>query len=189
MPQNKLDAIKATDMPPGFKIYFEMKEKFYPDLTLLDGWSKLMQIAGGDVGLFYDPLYGKGSSSSQNILAFIAVGHNNAGEMSKLKDEDLANAALRKIDEMFDGQGTKNYVKHFVQNWSSDPYILGAYSVPGVSHHHRCELGKTVGGKIIFAGEHTSIKHFGLVHGAANEGRRAAMEALGYKDRQRWSCC
>ena len=188
LPQKKLDAIEATDMPPGFRILFEMKENFYPDATLTDGIFKLLQIAIGDITLIYDPLYGKDLSSSQNILAYVAVGHKNAGEMSKLEDGDLVNAALAKIDELFDGQGSKNYVKHIVQNWSSDPYILGTYTFPGVSRHHRSELGKTVRGKIIFAGEHTSINHYSLVSGAANEGRRAAMEAIGQKKSEHRSC-
>ena len=38
-------------------------------------------------------------------------------------------------------------------------------------------LGKTER-NILFAGEHTSPNDYSLVHGAAKEGRRAAMEAM-----------
>jgi monoamine oxidase len=64
-----------------------------------------------------------------------------------------------------------------VQNWTKEPYILGAYSFPG-SARHRKELARSVGGgRLIFAGEHTSA-FYSLVPGAALEGRRAAMEAV-----------
>mmetsp|Transcript_62729 Transcript_62729/g.127812 ORF Transcript_62729/g.127812 Transcript_62729/m.127812 type:complete len:103 (+) Transcript_62729:1-309(+) len=97
--------------------------------------------------------------------------------MSQMVEEELVKAALAKIDDLFDGQGTKHYVSHVVQNWSLEPYILGAYSFPG-SLKHRRELGTTVAGQVLFAGEHTSLWNFSLVPGAASEGRRAAVEAV-----------
>ena len=85
---------------------------------------------------------------------------------------------MLKIDEIFDGQGSKNYIKHVVKNWTSDANILGAYSFPGVSKRIRKEVGKTIDGRLLFAGEHTSVNYFSLIQGAAIEGQKAAMEAV-----------
>jgi monoamine oxidase len=176
LPQKKIDAINAIRMPAGVRILFEMKEKFYPDANALNGLLEMIW-SGGELTAVYDALYHKELANGQNIMAFIAIGNKLADELCELEDDDLAKAALAKIDEIYDGQGSKNYVKHTVQNWKADPYIQGVYTFEG-KEKLRPELGKTVNGEVLFAGEHTSKKYFSLVPGAAIEGRRAAVEAL-----------
>lgn len=178
LPEKKRFAIDAMKMPPGFRILFQMKEKFYPDLTFANPLWDTIVNDGYEVCAIYDALYKK-DTNSQNVLAYVAIGEVNAGEMSKLSDDELAKAALAKIDEVFDdNQGSKNYVKCIVQNWTSDPHIMGSYSVPDVSKSTREEVGRTINEKLLFAGEHTSLKYFSLVHGAAIEGQNAAIEAV-----------
>lgn len=176
LPASMRQAIDAVPMPPGLRVLFEMKEKFYPDLTS-DGRLCGLLCDPDDLTFVYDPLLGKELSGKQNMLAFVAVGPNSAGEIGMLGDEELAKAALATIDQLFDGQGSKNYIKHIVQNWTQEPYILGAYTF-GCASSLRTELGKTLNGKLLFAGEHTSLKYHSLVPGAALEGRRAAVEAV-----------
>jgi len=182
LPEKKLKAIKKIDMPPGLRVYFEMKENFYPDITIDN--TLIGQAFDGDryTGCaVYDALFGKELSNGQNILGFVAIGEKFAGELSTLSDEELVKATLAKIDILFDGKGSKNYMKHVVQNWTKEPYVLGSYSFPGPAKY-KSELGKTVGENLLFAGEHTSVKHHGFVQGAVMEGRRAAVEAvLGYR--------
>jgi len=187
LPETKRKAIDAIDMPPGCRILFDMKDKFYSDLTFPNGiLHTLWNVGGGDLTIIYDALYGKEESTDgkgQHILAFVVIGHKNAAPLGRLQGEDdeIAKAALAKIDEIFDGQGTQNYISHVVQNWTREPYILGAYSFPGSlisGGRHRRALGTTVQDQVLFAGEHTSVKYFGLVPGAALEGRRAAVEAV-----------
>jgi len=175
LPQAMRNAINKVDSLPGFRVIFEMKEKFYPDLT----GESLWQLAKDhdQVCFAYDALYGKELSNNQNVLCFVAIGEKCCKDMDNLDDEDLAKACLAKIDQLFDGQGTKNYIKHAVQNWSREPHILGAYSVGG-KDSDREELRRTVNGKVLFAGEHTCVSYYSLVPGAALEGRRAAVEAV-----------
>jgi monoamine oxidase len=176
LPKEMQEAIDEVSFPAGMRILFEMKEKFYPDLTSYGGFTKLL-FNPDDLLFVYDPLFGKDQlSGKQHILAFVAVGNKFGGELGKLEDEELAKAALAKIDEMFNGQGTENYIKHVVQNWTREPHVLGAYSM-SCKGHHREALGKTLHGNLIFAGEHTS-KYYSLVPGAALSGRRAAVEAV-----------
>mmetsp|Transcript_24561 Transcript_24561/g.36038 ORF Transcript_24561/g.36038 Transcript_24561/m.36038 type:complete len:409 (-) Transcript_24561:108-1334(-) len=192
LPETKRKSIDAIDMPPGCRILFDMKSNFYPDLTVPHGLLSTVWNLG-DLTCIYDALYGKDQLSSssgkaQNILAFVVIGHKNAEALGRLQGEDdeIAKAALAKLDQIFDGQATQNYISHVVQNWTREPYILGAYSFPGSFSEliisscgrHRRALGATVQDQILFAGEHTSVEYFSLVPGAALEGRRAAVEAV-----------
>lgn len=200
LPQPMRAAIDAIDMPPGCRILFRMKEKFYPDVTVpYSLWEMLWN--GNDLMWIYDAFYGKDLESNSNnndnqgeehVLAFVVVGNKHAQLLGGLQgdDESIAKAALATIDQVYDGQGTKNYISHTVQNWTTEPYVLGAYSLPeslgdltgqltGLgSGTHRRALGKTLDDQILFAGEHTSLNYFSLVPGAALEGRRAAVEAV-----------
>ena len=179
LPESKLRAIDAVDMPPGFRILFRMKERFYPDLTV-DGTMLEQLRDSDDLAMIYDPLLGKDHlPADRHVLAFVAIGHKSAGVLGALDDEDLATAALARIDALFEGRGSANVIgAPIVQNWTREPHCLGAYSFPGPLRH-RVELGRAVGeGRVLFAGEHTSHRHYSLVPGAALEGRRAAMEAV-----------
>ena len=181
LPEAKREAITAINMPPGFRILFRMKGRFYPDLTM--GTSFCAAICGDsddDLTMVYDPLIGKDHvPSDTHVVCLVAIGDRNAGEMGELPDAELGAAALRRIDEMFDGQGSANLIgAPVVQNWTKEPYIFGAYSFRGPTSH-REELARSeAGGRVIFAGEHTCLKYFSTVQGSALEGRRAAMEAV-----------
>ena len=176
--EEKQKAIRTLDMPPGFRILFHMKEKFYPDLTSANSMCSLLTDLD-DLCFVYDAALGKDGVDT-NVLAFVAVGNKNAGEWSDLERSELGAAALRKIDELFDGKGSANIIRDpIVQNWAGEPYIRGAYTFSSGPAKHRHALAKAEGnGQLIFAGEHTSKKHNSLVPGAAYEGRRAALEAV-----------
>lgn len=178
LPQKKLEAMKQVEMPPGFRIFFEMKEKFYPDVTINNGLLRQIFMDGDDVSLMYDALLGKELDSTKHILGFVAIGSKHAGEFEQLHEDELVKKVLEKMDSAFGDQlGTKNYVKHVLQIWTLEPFIQGAYSFP-TKTKLRLNLRETVGNNVLFAGEHTSIKYFSTVVGAAVEGRRAAVEAV-----------
>lgn len=60
--------------------------------------------------------------------------------------------------------------------WTADPFVRGAYSFDGVgaSAELRTALGEPVDDRLVIAGEATSAGAPGTVHGAYNEGLRAA---------------
>jgi monoamine oxidase len=66
-------------------------------------------------------------------------------------------------------------------HWGRDRWALGAYAVfgPGFDPHDRELLGRTAG-RVLFAGEHTSLAAQGYMEGAVESGERAArdVEAL-----------
>jgi monoamine oxidase len=64
-------------------------------------------------------------------------------------------------------------------SWVSDPFSMGSYSaaLPGKAHL-REELNKPVADRIYFAGEASSVNHFGTVHGAWHSAAEAAGRIL-----------
>lgn len=66
-----------------------------------------------------------------------------------------------------------------VTHWGLEPTIMGAFSaaVPGGAAR-RLDLAQPVGDRLYFAGEATSVRAFGTVHGAWLEGERAAAAVL-----------
>eukprot|EP00956_Cyclotella_meneghiniana_P023971 scaffold47634_cov32-Cyclotella_meneghiniana.AAC.4 len=176
----RMEALTNIQMPPGFRVLFRMSQKFYEGFTYVGSF---FGHQADDLLAIYDPLYGKELSKNDlHVIACVAIGPVNAGEMSKLSDEELGKALLAKIDELYDGKGSKYVVgEPIVQNWTAEPYVRGSYTFPAPKKYRK-ELGKPIGsdgkgkGLVYFAGEHTSLTHHSLVPGAAFEGRRAALE-------------
>lgn len=63
-----------------------------------------------------------------------------------------------------------------VSRWWDDPYARGAWSLlrPGSTPDTRATLGRPIGHRLIIAGEATHPQQAGMVHGAFEEGQRAA---------------
>lgn len=61
--------------------------------------------------------------------------------------------------------------------WEEDPWARGGYAVfdPGYAPHLRAWLARPAG-RIVFAGEHTSLRWQGYMNGAIESGMRAAAE-------------
>jgi monoamine oxidase len=67
-----------------------------------------------------------------------------------------------------------------VTSWAADPYSCGAYShLPvGASPDDLDGLGEPVGGRLLFAGEHTQSARTGYADGAMSSGVREAKRLL-----------
>ncbi|WP_152223278.1 NAD(P)/FAD-dependent oxidoreductase [Pseudomonas sp. SCB32] len=67
-----------------------------------------------------------------------------------------------------------------VTHWSQDIYCQGAYStlLPGGTPAHRAALGECLGGRLVIAGEACNPKAPAMVHGAWDDGIRAANLAV-----------
>lgn len=85
---------------------------------------------------------------------------------------DFAQAAL--VDT-FGRDILSRIVKTTTTRWASEPHILGSYSyaLPGKAET-RAAFGDVVHGKLLFAGEATSLHAFSTAHGAHQSGQRAA---------------
>ncbi|MEZ5773944.1 MAG: FAD-dependent oxidoreductase [Hyphomicrobiaceae bacterium] len=112
------------------------------------------------------------------LLAFHAG--DQARDMEKLSDADMMVAAREALRAMF-GTGFPAPVAAQVTRWSRDPFAYGAYSfnAVGATPAMRGDLsGSEWDGRLVFAGEATSAKHFGTAHGALMSGTAAARTIL-----------
>jgi monoamine oxidase len=107
------------------------------------------------------------------ILSFLAGGNASKGLQSILHDEGDA-GVVRRIEWL--GKPARLIGSHTV-TWDHDPWARGGYAYfdPGFDPLWRAWLARPAG-RIVFAGEHTSVKWQGYMNGALESGIRAAAE-------------
>lgn len=78
------------------------------------------------------------------------------------------------------GAGIKPHLSAIAASaWSLDPFARGSYSMALPGHaDDRATLGAPVNGRLFFAGEACSVRHFGTAHGAHLSGEAAAVAAI-----------
>lgn len=99
-----------------------------------------------------------------------------AHDMEKLNDKDMTASAHVALKEIF-GNSFPAPQSAQITRWAKDPYALGSYSfnAVGVTPKTRRDLsGTDWDGRLIFAGEATSVDYYGTAHGAYVSGLRAA---------------
>ena len=159
LPDEKMKAIHKEVMPDGLKVFIEFSERFYPDMLFIDSILYNVPHSYG----YYDATLGK--QTAQNVMGFLVEGER-ATKITSLENDDAILAyVLNELDEIFDGQATKHYINHVVQNWSKEPFIRGTYS------HRKSAvkmLANPVANQLYFAGEAMNIKGKTIaVHGAS----------------------
>jgi monoamine oxidase len=160
-----------NDLPLGLmnKVALRFKKNVFP-AELSEG---LRQQASGARGMSYltrlwDSNVAVGASAGALAWELEAAGEAAAidfglGELAQMLGSD--------VKRLFDrGAATA---------WAADPFSRGAYShcLPG-RFGARQLLTRPVGGRIVFAGEHTEQSAYGTVHGAHLSGLRAARQVL-----------
>lgn len=108
------------------------------------------------------------------LIGFVAGAF--ARKLEVLPDNEVAARALAVLKEMF-GAAAAEPVGCIVSRWASDPFACGSYShIPlGATDSDYYYLGAP-SGRLFFAGEATSRRFPGTVHGAFLSGLRAAGE-------------
>lgn len=159
LPASKTDAIDAVFVPDGLKVFLRFDARFYPDITLV---GPLL----GDTAqekILYDAAFGK--DSPDHVLAIFWVGEG-ASAWAALADDAIVDAALSELSELFDHSAT--LIDAVVQNWSAEPYVLGAYSTgfEGDEEAVVSALNAPVDQTLYFAGEALSADNGATVPGA-----------------------
>ncbi|MEM7048636.1 MAG: NAD(P)/FAD-dependent oxidoreductase [Acidobacteriota bacterium] len=170
LPGEKVAALNRLSMPDGLKLFFEFRERFYPDL-LQGGPNK---IQGWGEKIYYDAAFKK--DSSRNILGLFTVGDPARPYATAATDQETVDLALDELDRIFGGAASKHHVKHVVQNWSKEPFIRGSYTFD-TDAATRAILRSPLEGKVFFAGE-TYAESWATVHGAALSGFEAVDQVL-----------
>ncbi|MBB6430190.1 flavin monoamine oxidase family protein [Algisphaera agarilytica] len=160
LPPRRARAIASADIWSGLKVFLEFTEKFYPAaLAFPDSEMKQGQR------LYYDAAYGQ--KSQANILGLFAVGHH-AESYLVLSEDELLKRILAELDEVFEGEVSRTYVRHLVQNWNDEPYIHAAYLADDAPVSTSQHLAGSVDDRVYFAGDaYTRFHDWSSVHAAA----------------------
>ncbi len=165
---SKTTAFSKIGMDAGMKVFLKFSTNFYDE-----------NIIGGSICAAYaDEKIGK-TGNSNVLLAFI-MGDQAAHLTSLGSDSAITNALLQELDEMYDGQATASFISSYVQNWTTKPFIRGAYSYSTVGMGDaRIIAAESIDKKIYFAGEAMNLNgHHQTVFGAAETGYREVMNLL-----------
>ncbi len=106
------------------------------------------------------------------------LGGRFAHELEAAGEEAAIDHALTELVTMLGGDVRKHFDRGLATAWALDPHARGSYShcLPG-RYGARAVLTRPVGGRLVFAGEHTEQSAYGTLHGAYLSGVRAAAEA------------
>ena len=87
--------------------------------------------------------------------------------------------ALSEVENVFPGTEAAFTGRAYEDHWALDPWVGGAYSYyrVGQAGSYGAIAARTEG-RILFAGEHTSIANIGFLDGAVETGERAARRLL-----------
>ena len=158
------------DLPLGIleKVALRFKRNVFPSET--SEFLRMKRDGGG--GLAFLTRHGGG-----NVCIAFSPGRF-ARDLGARGEEAAIALALEELAAMLGGDVRKHFDEGRATAWASDPYSRGAYSycVPG-RYGARAVLTRHVGGRIVFAGEHTEQSAYGTLHGAYLSGIRAAAEA------------
>jgi len=95
-------------------------------------------------------------------------------------DVAITNALLQELDLMYNGAATASFVSSHVQNWTTHPFIRGAYSYSTMGMGDaRTVAAKSLDKKLYFAGEAMNVSgHHQTVQGAIETGYREVINLL-----------
>jgi len=163
LPEKKQAALQQVYMTAGLKAWLEFDERFFPDMQIAGSLSTFLLEEGA---LYFDALFRK--PSDRIVLALFQVGGDGAYKRVAMDDASILQSSLNELDQIFDGKASEHYVKGVVQNWSTEPFIKGAYSY---NDYNMAALRKPIDSRIYFCGEYLNYDDQSTVHGAAISGR------------------
>lgn len=171
----KSTAIDNISVGDAIKAFIVFKEKFYPDIL---GFGGLIKGLTSDNKFFYDAAFRK--NSAHNVMGLFTINEPASKYTSHATETDIINAIIAELDDIFDGQASKHYVKHVIQNWSAEPFIQGAYSYNfnGNQEDIVNAIKLPIGNKVFFAGEALTVENQATVHGACESGYSAVEQVL-----------
>ncbi len=144
-----------------------------------------VQFDGDVFGKACPPMFGRYVTPDRYIYVMnrltgqnVALGYvgNDLADALEQEPDDVAVALLTDALAIAIGQDVQDrIVAVHCTRWRSDPWTLGAYAsvAPGAGNMRKA-LQEPWDGRVFVAGDASSPRHFNLVHGAAQEGIRAA---------------
>ena len=164
----KTNAFSKIGMDAGMKVFLKFSNKFFDQ-----------NIIGGTICAAYaDDSIGK--AQSDNILLAFIMGDQAAYLTALANDTAITNALLQELDLMYNGQATTSFIASHVENWTTNPFVKGAYSYSTVGMGDARKIAtQAISKKLYFAGEAMNINgHHQTVHGAVETGYREVINIL-----------
>ena len=164
----KINAFSKIGMDAGMKVFLKFSNKFFDQ-----------NIIGGAICAAYaDDSIGK--AQSDNILLAFIMGDQAAYLTALANDTAITNALLQELDLMYNGQATTSFIASHVENWTTNPFVKGAYSYSTVGMGDARKIAtQAISKKLYFAGEAMNINgHHQTVHGAVETGYREVINIL-----------
>lgn len=158
------------DLPLGLmnKVALRFKRNVFPSQR-----SELLRLRRED---------GRGMSYLTRLWdSQVCVAHSAgrlAHELEAAGEAGAIDHALAELTTMLGGDLRRHFDRGAATGWAAEPYSRGSYShcLPG-RYGARALLTRPVGGRLVFAGEHTEQSAYGTLHGAHLSGLRAAATA------------
>ena len=168
LPSDKTTAFSKIGMGAGMKVFLKFTNKFFAE-----------NIIGGSVCAAYADDT-KGKLTNENVLLAFIMGKQAETLTALGTDTAITNTLLQELDLMYNGQATASFISSHVQNWTSNPFVKGAYSYSTVGMGDARKVAtQSINKKLYFAGEAMNINgHHQTVHGAAETGYREVINIL-----------
>ncbi|OSD03731.1 amine oxidase [Trametes coccinea BRFM310] len=166
LPDWKQEAIQSMVMATYTKIFLQFPEKFWFD-------TEMALYADSERGRYpvWQSLDHENFFPGSGII-FVTVTGDYSQRIEALPDQQVKEEVLGVLRSMFPNVTIPEPLAFHFPRWHSDPLFRGSYSnwpASFFSEHHE-NLRANVGERLWFAGEATSQKYFGFLHGAYFEG-------------------
>ncbi len=174
LPPDRIAAIGRLGFGRFEKVALRFAEPFWRDA----GFPHLM-ILPREPGEWMVWVMGLDAFGAGPVLVFF-VFHSAAGRLAGRGPGAPIRWALGLLAEAL-GRPCPEPVAVAVTSWADDPWTRGAYThiPPGASPADADLLGEPVGGRLLFAGEHTQSARLAYADGAMTSGIREAKRLLG----------
>lgn len=147
--------------------------RFRKDVLPTEAAESLRLVRSDARGLSYATRIGGG-----NVIAGTAGG-GLAHELEAAGEAATLDYALTELVQILGGDARRQFDRGAASAWSADPYSRGSRSYCLAGRYGAREiLARPVGGRIVFAGEHTEQAAYGSLHGAWASGVRAARQVV-----------
>jgi polyamine oxidase len=173
LPEDKLGAIGRLGFGTFEKVVLRFPAAFWTE----SGIPHLLPLPSrDDIGI--RAIFGMDNAFGDPVVVAFGFGGN---ESVITGSDDGAAAAVIELLEGATGATAPMPTAVIRTSWASDPWTAGAYSFlpPGARVADFATLGKPVAGRLLFAGEATSVDRAGYVDGAMLSGVREAKRLLG----------
>jgi monoamine oxidase len=179
LPADKRRVIRTMGMGTNAKVHLELSRKTWPALGYSGAsYGEWQRLACG-----WDDTVQLGPQASPALYLAFPGGRAGASGLSGEAHGPAPSAdsswALGEIEKVFPGTQAAFTGRAYEDHWALDPWVEGAYSYyrVGQASSYGAIAGRT-DGRILFAGEHTSIANIGFLDGAVETGERAARKLL-----------